>query len=118
KKLWTSKFALRLLGLVAVQMGSTVAALPLQQAARVVYDFPAMPPVMPGTAPLTWEGDMSARMLDEAHVYIDRKLTTAAEQRERHWKRDFSSQAAYQASIEPNRKRLMARLGVEDRDKP
>jgi len=99
-------------------IGSAAAAFQKDETDTVSYKFTAMPPVMPGTNPLTWEGDVSARMLDEAHLFIDKKLDEAESQRAQYWKRDFSSTASYRASIEPNRKRLMARLGVEDSSEP
>lgn len=117
--LWLILGMIRLLG-VGVLGGPSVAAaaIPERQTDTVSYEFTAMPPVMPGTSPLTWEGDVSARMLDEAHLFIDKKLDEAVGQRGQHWKRDFGSKASYQASVEPNRKRLMASLGVEDRSEP
>lgn len=116
--IWSILGIARFLWISMLGGSSIAAAIPERQTDTITYEFSAMPPVMPGTNPLTWEGDMSARMLDEAHVFIDKKLAEAAGQRAKHWQRDFGSKASYQASVEPNRKRLMASLGVEDRSEP
>ena len=69
---------------------------------------------LPGTEPLTLEGDLSVRLMDGAHRFIERKIAEAPARRERHWKRDFSSRAAYEHSVEPNRRRFLARIGAVD----
>ena len=78
----------------------------------------AQPDTLPGTEPLTAEGDLAAQM----RAGIDRFVTRATEEsvagRKRHWNRDFSSPAAYEKSIEPNRKRLAHILGVRDQRIP
>ena len=30
--------------------------------------------ILPGTQPLTWEGDLSQRMMDGAHRFVERKI--------------------------------------------
>ncbi len=74
--------------------------------------------VLPGTMPLTWEGDLSIKMLDGAHRFIDEKITESIDHRSKLWNRDFSSVYAYEQSIEPNRERFMKYIGVEDRTQP
>src|SRR6476659_420645 len=69
---------------------------------------------LPGTEPLTWEGDHSARMMDGAHQYVDRKIVESIGTRQRFWKRDLSSRAAYERSVEGNRTRLRSIAGVVD----
>lgn len=64
--------------------------------------------------PLTWEGDLSARMMDGAHRFVDRKIAEALAQRPKYWKRDFSSPEAYEKSVEPNRERFRRIIGVVD----
>ncbi len=68
---------------------------------------------LPGTAPLTMEGDIPRQLLDGAHRFADRETALSVERRSRHWKRDFSSPEAYEKSIQPNRERLANILGVE-----
>ncbi len=67
-----------------------------------------------GTKPLNVAGDFASEMVAGADRFLLRQIEESAGKRERHWKRDFSSAAAYQASVEPNRKRLAHILGVRD----
>lgn len=69
---------------------------------------------LPGTAPLTWDGDLSVRMMDGAHRFIERKIAESITRRQRHWHRDFSSRAAYEKSIEANRARFHKIIGLVD----
>src|SRR5262245_57076832 len=69
---------------------------------------------LPGTQPLDWQGDLSERMMDGAHRFVERKIGESIEKRQRHWMRDFSSRQAYDASVEPNRQRLKKIIGVVD----
>lgn len=80
--------------------------------------FDNMPEVLPGTKPLTWDGDLSAKMLDGAHKFIEEKINESIVNRLKLWNRDFSSQEAYELSVEPNRRRLMKYIGVEDKSEP
>jgi hypothetical protein len=68
----------------------------------------------PGTKPLTNEGDIASEMIDGVDRFLLREIEQSVDGRAQHWKRDFSSPEAYQASIEPNRKRLAHILGVRD----
>src|SRR5215472_17235354 len=65
-------------------------------------EFPSDNPLpgLPGNAPLTWTGDLSVRMMDGAHRYAERKISESVEVRQKHWKRDLSSPAAYEKSVE------------------
>jgi hypothetical protein len=63
-------------------------------------------PRLPGTAPLTWQGDLADRMMDGLHVFIERKIEQSAGQRPRYWKRGCSAPAAHEHSIQPNRQRF------------
>ena len=69
---------------------------------------------LPETSPLSWEGDLSERMMDGLHRYIERKIAESIEQRGQHWNRDFTSPEAYEQSIQPNRQRLESILGIVD----
>ncbi len=70
--------------------------------------------VLPSTQPLTWDGDLSVRMMDGAHRFVERKIAESPARRAKYWKRDFSSQAAYEKSIQPNRERFRKIIGVVD----
>ncbi len=67
---------------------------------------------LPNTQPLTLQGDLSAQMV----AGIDRFLTRATAQsigdRQKHWRRDFSSVAAYDRSVQPNRERFRRIIGA------
>jgi dienelactone hydrolase len=71
-------------------------------------------PGLPGAAPLTWEDDLSVKMMDGAHQYVDRKIAESVRTRQKHFTRDMSSREAYEKSIEPNRGRFAERIGVVD----
>ena len=62
--------------------------------------------------------DLSTKMLDEAHQFIDEKIDQSIVSRLKFWHLNFSSREAYEASVEPNRRRLMQYIGVEGKSKP
>jgi len=66
------------------------------------------------TQPLTWEGDLSERMMDGAHRFVERKIEESVQTRQRYWKRDFTSRQAYEKSVGGNRQRFMKSIGVVD----
>jgi len=67
-----------------------------------------------GTQPLTWEGDLSERMMDGAHRFVERKIEQSIQNRSQYWKRDFASRPGYERSVEPNRQRFTRIIGVVD----
>jgi dienelactone hydrolase len=69
---------------------------------------------LPGTKPLTMEGDIAAQLVEGVDKFLLREIDKSTERRAKYWKRDFSSAEAYEKSIEPNRKRLAHILGVRD----
>lgn len=70
---------------------------------------------LPGTKPLAWkEADLSARLMDAAHAFVERKIGEAAPKRKQHWKYDSSSRQAYVESIAENRDALSRIVGVVD----
>ncbi|HET6880762.1 MAG TPA: dienelactone hydrolase family protein [Pirellulales bacterium] len=71
-----------------------------------------------GQADAAWEGDLSAKMLDGLHRFIDRKIAESPGKRERHWRRDVSGPEAYARSVEPNRKEFARLIGVVDERLP
>ena len=68
----------------------------------------------PGTEPLTWEGDLAARLVDGVDRFLLRKIEQSVARRPSFWQRDFASIAAYEQSVEPQRARLAHILGVRD----
>ncbi len=69
---------------------------------------------LPGTAPLTWQGDLSDRMMQGLHGFVEAKIVQSIEKRAANWKRDCSSAVGYEKSIEPNRRRFQKIIGVVD----
>lgn len=69
--------------------------------------------ILPGTMPLQMEGDISVRMVEGIDRYLMRALGSSVEARPQFWHRDFSSTEAYGKSVETNRVRLRAVLGME-----
>lgn len=80
------------------------------------YSYKNMPGVLPGTKPLTTQGDLSIKMLDGAHKLIEERINESLLNREKFWNRNFTSVQAYEQSIEPNRKRFMKSIGIEDKN--
>lgn len=72
------------------------------------------PAALPGTRLLDWTDDLSVRIVDEAHQFLDRKTAESVHARQKLWKRDFSSPAEYEKSIEPNRQSFRKVIGVVD----
>lgn len=67
-----------------------------------------------GTRPLTITGDLAAQMVAGIDRFLTKQTEVAAQERNRHWQRDFSSPDAYSDSVEPNRQRLRRLLGAVD----
>jgi len=74
---------------------------------------------LPGTKLLAWEEeDLSTRMMDGAHTFVERKIAESITKREQYWHRDFASPDAYTNSVEPNRQRLREIIGAVDERLP
>lgn len=69
---------------------------------------------LPGTAPLQWQDNLADKMMAGLHTYIEEKIDQSLGKRLQYWKRDCSSPAAYEKSIEPNRQRFRKAIGVVD----
>ena len=74
----------------------------------------APPEPLPGTAPLTLEGDIASELVAGADRFLLRKLAESIPARTRYWQLDKSSVAAYQKGLEPHRQRLEHILGLGD----
>lgn len=72
------------------------------------------PEPLSGTQPLTWQGDLSERMMDGAHKFVERKIAESVTAREKHWHRDLSSRQAYEQSVAENRARFSKIIGLVD----
>jgi len=78
------------------------------------FPYKYLPNVFPGSKQLTWEGDLSLKMLDGAHQFIEEKIDQSFTNRSKLWSRDFRSTMAYEKSIEPNRQRFLQYIGVKN----
>ena len=120
-----NKFALIYLGIIAI-VGSLVLVSFSTDSDYVnscndiqeLIPYNNMPEIMPGTKLLTMEGDLSVLMMDGAHRFIEAKIDESIISRSKYWNRNLISQTAYELSVEPNRKRLMKYIGVEDKNDP
>ena len=70
--------------------------------------------MLPGTEPLDWQDDIASRLVAGADRFLLREIEQSVGRRKAFWNREFGSHAAYEPSIEPNRKRLAHILGVRD----
>jgi len=93
----------------------------MQVAARVVFllfvrgpNIMAGDPIFSDTEKLTWNDDLSVRMVDSIHLWLDKKLEESVEARQKYWQLDLSSVKAYRKSIESNRAEFRRLIGVVD----
>src|SRR5881296_1283104 len=71
--------------------------------------------LLPQTTRLEWEeSDLSSRLMDGAHRFIERKIEESVAKRSHFWSRDFSSPAAYAKSVQPNRAHFQTIIGAVD----
>ena len=70
---------------------------------------------IPGTNPLTLDGDLSAQMIQGIDRFLLREIDRSATERGKFWKSDLAGDgAAYEKSVAPNRARLARMIGVVD----
>lgn len=69
---------------------------------------------LPGSNPLTTEGDLAEQMVAGIDRYLMREIADSVPKRKTFWHVDRSSPDAYDKSVQPNRERLKAILGVID----
>lgn len=79
---------------------------------------PARAQQLPGTQPLTRQGDLSLGMLEDMRAFLLKQTASSVERRQALWHRDFSSRGAYEASILPNRERFQKIIGLIDQRVP
>jgi dienelactone hydrolase len=71
--------------------------------------------VLPGTARLLWpEEDLSARMMDGAHQFVERKIAESARDRGRYWKDAGANRDTWENVVRKNRERLRQVIGAVD----
>src|ERR1051325_4963512 len=67
---------------------------------------------LPQTQPLTWDGDLSARMVEGIDRFLMREIERSVQERQKLWHRDVSSRDAYAKSVQPNRDHLQKQIGA------
>src|SRR5687768_16259985 len=70
--------------------------------------------VLEGTAGLEPGVDWRQTTLRQSQHVLDQRIQRASQERERFWKRDFTSAEHFAQSIEVNRARLKERIGAVD----
>src|SRR5882672_5494280 len=73
---------------------------------------------LPGTTPLTVQGDLSSQMVAGIDKFLTRETERSVLERQKLWQRDFSSAQAYEKSVQPNRERLRKIIGAVDARAP
>jgi dienelactone hydrolase len=107
------RFRIRALRRLGLFVGVLVPLL-MEEFAALGQEPARSPASLPGTAPLTMTGDIASELVAGVERFLLRQIEESTARRTRHWKRDFRSAEAYNASVEPNRKRLAHILGVRD----
>lgn len=75
----------------------------------------AAPATLPGTDAIAWpEADLSERLMDGAHAFVEREIAAAAAGRASRWRYDYGSPEAYTQSVAPNRERFRRLIGLAD----
>jgi len=69
---------------------------------------------LPNTAPLTWTGDLSAKMHEAALHDMDQRIADSITERAKRWHRDTSSPEAYAQSVAGNRGRFLYAIGMAE----
>lgn len=75
-------------------------------------------PVLPGTAPLTAQGDMAEQMVKGIQRYLLDQTNLQPQERGRLWNRDYTSVERYERSVAPNRQSLQQMIGTVDARTP
>lgn len=70
---------------------------------------------LPGTTSLSWpEEDLSGRLMDGAHRFVERQIDEVQSRVGRFWQYDRSSPSAWTTALDGNRSRLREILGITD----
>src|SRR5262249_44219482 len=91
-----------------------LAALLLALASGSRADDTKRPDTLPNTKALTMKGDIAEQLVAGVDKFLLREIESGAKKRESFYKRDYTNHARYNASLEPNRRRLAHILGMRD----
>jgi dienelactone hydrolase len=92
-------------------------ALPLESqiGPHATNSQPTAAQLLAQTTALEWpEEDLSGRLMDGAHRFVERQIAAMQARADRFWKYDRSSPAAWDASLKGNRDRLREIIGAVD----
>ncbi len=89
-----------------------------RQRVATQLETPPPPSQLPGTEPLTREGDLAKQMVAGIHTFLLEQTKASVDKREALWGRVYSSHALYEKSVEPNRKRFAKAIGLIDERVP
>lgn len=78
----------------------------------------AQPVTLPGTRPLEGDEDRAVAMRAALRRFYQAQIDASVTERAARWQRDFTSPAAYAASVEPNRARLRRVIGLVETRPP
>lgn len=67
-----------------------------------------------GTEPLTWEGDLAERLVQQADRFLDRQIVETTSRRQRLWRESVASPEVFHRWAETCRQALTAALGLVD----
>jgi cephalosporin-C deacetylase-like acetyl esterase len=99
---------------MALRSASTLLSLAAAVFSSLTAHADELPAFLPGTTKLELTRPLDELMVDGINRYALRALAESPTSRARLWQRDFSTAAAYEKSIAPNRHHLGTILGVVD----
>ncbi len=102
---------------IGLPMKNLLAAVPQSNAGQTPPANTA-PAVLPGTAPLTMEGDLATQMVDGIHRFLLKRTAEAPKERAGLWHWSSSSARAYDQSVSVNRERFRQIIGAVDERVP
>lgn len=70
--------------------------------------------ILPDAQPLTLEGDIAAQLVDGVDRFLLREIEQSVAARAKHWQRNLTAPAVYDASVQKNRDRLSQIIGLRD----
>src|SRR5262245_4864474 len=73
---------------------------------------------LPGTKLLEGKDDFAKVMVESIERYLTKQTEVVATERGQYWKPDFTSVAAFDKSVAPNRERFRKMIGVVDQRVP
>lgn len=69
---------------------------------------------LPGTRLLDWQDDIASRLIDSCDAFLLQEIEKSIAGRGDYWHRDFSSDSAYELSVDANRESLGRIIGLKE----